>query len=395
MATPININIGDLGETITTPGDYDVVFLANAGTLNFSGLGTYTLSGLTASAVSNYTIEASNGANVVVDSLATVGSNANIIVNGASTVTFGSTITALGGTTAAFAGAPGGQLIFPSGLLSLLSTPPTVTGFQAGDAIGFGTPINPGDSFSYNATTGVLQLNVPPTLLNPLGNGGSVVLSPAANYTTADFSITGAAGTAEIIYNTVIACFLRGTAIRTPDGDVPVETLQAGDLVSTLDGPKPIIAVRTRSFEIEATGDDEVRPIRIAAGALGENKPVRDLFVSPEHAMYLDGVLVLAGQIQNGLTISPRAGSGTVDYVHIEIDPHGILFAEGAETESYLDVGNRSHFLRPGTVTLFPSVDPRTWEDACAPLVLAGPVLEGIRDRLAARAAADQLDRAA
>jgi hypothetical protein len=101
--------------------------------------------------------------------------------------------------------------------------------------------------------------------------------------------------------------------------------------------------------------------------------------------MYLGGVLVPASLLQNGQTIFQAMFGGRIDYFHIEVDPHAILIAEGAPTESYLDIGSRGHFARVNTITLLPLTDPKTWEDACAPMVLTGPKLDAIRMRLLAR----------
>ena len=98
--------------------------------------------------------------------------------------------------------------------------------------------------------------------------------------------------------------------------------------------------------------------------------------------MYLDGSLVPAQLLVNGLTITQPARNTAVAYVHVELQPHEIIFAEGAASESYLDIGNTQHFARPGVVTLYARTEPKSWEDACAPILLGGPELEVLRARL-------------
>jgi hypothetical protein len=102
----------------------------------------------------------------------------------------------------------------------------------------------------------------------------------------------------------------------------------------------------------------------------------------------LDGVLVPAQLLVNGQSITQPARASAIEYFHVEIAPHDVLIAKGAATESYLDIGNRGHFGTAGTVSMLPVSDPKSWEDACAPLVLAGPQLAAITARLAGRAAA-------
>ncbi len=183
-----------------------------------------------------------------------------------------------------------------------------------------------------------------------------------------------------------VECFLTGTRIRTPHGDVPVESLCAGDLVATLhSGPQPIKAIQHLGFTSAAQlRSAHIRPIRIATGALAPNTPSRDLYVSPDHAMFLDGALVPAKLLINGTSITQPPRHTAIGYIHIELAPHGIIFAENAATETYLDIGKST---AAHNLTSLDPFEPKSWEDACAPLLLAGPALTAIRTHLANRAA--------
>ena len=79
-------------------------------------------------------------------------------------------------------------------------------------------------------------------------------------------------------------------------------------------------------------------PVRIARDALDEKSPHRDLYVSPGHALYIDGVLIQAADLVNGTSITQAVPEGveTLAYFHIAFTAHEGIFAEGAAAESLL-----------------------------------------------------------
>ena len=93
---------------------------------------------------------------------------------------------------------------------------------------------------------------------------------------------------------------------------------------------------------------ETVAPIRIERDAFADNVPHRDLLVSPDHAIFVDGMLICVRQLVNGTTIRPERGWTAVDYYHVELNEHAILLAEGLPAESYLDTGNRGFFANSG-----------------------------------------------
>ncbi len=367
----------------TGGGSYDiplVAFTANP-TITFVGPGVYNVD-VKVALFASYTLVATNGADLVVNETGSFLTTSNLVIDGASTISFSDTYSALSAATVDFTGAGGGTLIIPPGKVSFLEHPPVVSNFGLNDNIDFGSPYNSGDTITYTPTgtnAGTLAL------LDPSGKTiGEVTL--LGKYSQSDFSLgQNANGTSEIVNN--VPCFLRGTLIATAAGNVPVESLREGDMIMTLsNGLKAAKAVRLRSFTTAAEMDSAaLRPVRIAAGALGEGLPRRDLFVSPDHSMFLDGALVPAQLLVNGITITQPENTRRIDYFHVELEPHDIIVAEGAATESYLDVGNRG-FSRAGVVALFPRDEPKTWDDACAPLVLGGARLARIQARLTDRA---------
>lgn len=165
-----------------------------------------------------------------------------------------------------------------------------------------------------------------------------------------------------------IPCFVAGTRILTPDGEVPVESLRPGDLVLTQDdGPQPLAWVGRRDVPAEGA----FAPVHIRANTFGHHG---DLALSPQHRVLIrDGlaellfgepeVLVAAKDLVNGRSVTVREG-GTVGYVHLLFDRHQVIFSEGLATESFLPGPQTSHSFEAEAVaeicTLFPELDPAT-----------------------------------
>jgi hypothetical protein len=187
-------------------------------------------------------------------------------------------------------------------------------------------------------------------------------------------------------------CFVAGTLITTPRGDVRVEDLREGDEVTLArGGTSPIVWIGHRRVRSSIQpANDHAMPIRIRAGALGDSVPKRDLLVSPEHAMWVDDMLVPARHLLNGTSVVQEKMVDFI-YYHIELPLHDVLLAEGTPAESWLDTGNRDMFENaPGAVSLRADMsvrDPEIWaEKACGELVEEGPRLVDLRTHLNNRA---------
>lgn len=187
------------------------------------------------------------------------------------------------------------------------------------------------------------------------------------NFTYTVESSTGNSDTGFVTLSSV-PCFVAGTLIRTPDGDVPIEHLQPGDLVVTRDeGPQPLRWIGRR--DVMASGDHA--PIRIAANTFGKHG---EIYLSPLHRVLIRDslaellfgereVLVAARDLVNDGTVRVVPG-GMVSYVHILFDRHQVVWSEGLETESFLPGPQITSSFEAEIIdeicSIFPEIDPYT-----------------------------------
>ncbi len=222
-----------------------------------------------------------------------------------------------------------------------------------------------------------------------------LTLDPSQNYTGVTFSaVSGSSNT--VVTTDMMPCFAAGTRLDTPDGPVVVEALRAGDRVLTANGPpRPIRWIGWRRLDLRRHPDPAaVRPVRILANALAPGEPRRDVLMSPDHALLIDGGLIPVRLLINGGTIRQEDGCRSVTYFHIELDSHDVLLAEGLATESYLDTGNRGMFENAGLpLTLHPEFGTpndqmRRETESCAPFVADARRVAPVWRALARRARA-------
>ncbi|HEY6433772.1 MAG TPA: Hint domain-containing protein, partial [Acetobacteraceae bacterium] len=133
----------------------------------------------------------------------------------------------------------------------------------------------------------------------------------------------------------------------------------------------------------------DVWPVRIAADAFGPGKPCRDLWLSPDHALFVNDVLIPVKYLMNDSTIA-QIPIDEVVYYHVALTRHDAILAEGLAVESYLDSGDRSEFANGGSVVHLSADFARSgdlnsllWEArGCAPLVVTGPELIALKQLL-------------
>jgi hypothetical protein len=241
-----------------------------------------------------------------------------------------------------------------------------------------------GDTVAFDKSTGTLTVK----------NGAATVFTMKNVALQSGF--TGAFVASGDVIQAV--CYARGTLLRTPDGELPVERLRLGRQVITLvEGqhvPRPVTWLGHRRITLTNHPRPEtVAPIRIRKDAFADGVPRRDLVVSPDHAIFIQGTLICARQLVNGSTIRQEFDWTAVDYYHVELERHAILLAEGLPAESYIDTGNSSFFANSGApLVLHPDLTdqsdyPTREAGSCAPFVWDEASVRPVWQRLAERAA--------
>jgi autotransporter passenger strand-loop-strand repeat protein len=306
--------------------------------------------------------------------------------------------------------AGGSELVAAQGLVENVTLAGGVLGFADGGSASGGI------FFSGGGTVFIDQPELPTAVFSGFAPGDTIALSQvtsgpgdyvlqdgsavvvAAGGQTYDLTMAGyAPGTlalsagsfGELVLIETAPCFVAGTLILTPRGEVPVERLRVGDLVITAPGvDAPVRWIGRRHINVSRHPRPAlVWPVVVAADALAEGVPARDLWVSPDHALFIDGVLIPAKALLNGRNVR-QARVAAVTYYHVELDAHAVMFAQGCAVESYLETGNRGAFENGGpALRLHPDfAQAQRRAGSCAQLLEEGAVVAGVRARLWRRA---------
>jgi hypothetical protein len=269
----------------------------------------------------------------------------------------------------------------------------SLSGGGGNDWLDYGDGIDRFD-FAAGVTTGNLTL---------IGGGGQDTLNLGSDWVgnaVGSFTSWTQDGGSQTLYSQgwdSIVCFAEGTRIVTPNGEDAVENLRAGDMVLAMrDGQAGFEPLRWVGFmdvavPRNATMAAKTAPILIKAGAIAPGMPARDLRVSPDHAMEVDGHLIPAKHLVNGSSIIQEIWCKRVRYFHLELEAHGLLLSEGTWSESYLDDDNRHAFNNAALTGLFLDFEAGRSKGqydhrACLPVLRQGLKLDEIHGRLALRA---------
>ncbi|HEV8679293.1 MAG TPA: Hint domain-containing protein [Stellaceae bacterium] len=283
------------------------------------------------------------------------------------------------GGTIDFDGAVGNQtLIFqPPGGTAVIDHPElfsaTISGFTATNDILDLTSIDP--------TTATVSLDPVSErlIVSDASQTVSLQLDTAGEYSGIAWQITadGSGGTE------VTPCFCRGTQILTEAGEVPVEALAVGDRVKTFSGAMKPICWIGFGRDLVTAKNPLARPIIVRRGALADEVPRRDLYLTHGHALHFDGVLIPVEHLVNHRSILRDDEARVVEYYHIELADHDVVWADGAPAESYYDAGNRAlfHNTRPGS-------QPGAARPTFAPVLHKGEIVGRVWAALNARAGA-------
>jgi Hint domain len=403
------VNLASVGTYVSVPGATGS-FVIGAGALSANTYyigGTTTISGL-ANLITGSTINVAGGTATL-----SGGSGGSVLgaLNGSTvTIEYGGTFntgaalaSVLEGATVSF-GTGGGTLVINGGgtAVSLLSSgdlaATTIQNYDPSqDTIELQDTVAAISGYTISGdTTKTITL---------FGSGGTPVatynVTPASGVSLTDgtynsvnsaednpLSITYANG------NTYVGvCFLADSMIRTASGDVAVQDIRVGDeVMARINGEEQVRTVvwagRKHATVRPGLPEDEAGyPVRILKDAIAEGVPYKDMLITPEHCLFLDGAFIPARMLVNNRSVFHDRSITEYDYYHIETETHSVIMADGVLTESYLDTGNRGTFLQEGSVVSIGARKTRSWaNDAAAPLTVARDIVEPIFRRIAARA---------
>ena len=399
------------GTIAVADGSLDVEggFQEGYGSFNtFTNNGAIQIQGVNIGAFGRFDTEVDGLGSIAIAGTATAVASAAFLGGMNNAVTLADGTASFNGSGRSFKYAYNGSFTFEDGRGTLVidELEPTgpflpIHGLQAGDQIVVGSAefdtlggfAPPTPTVTWDQAHGALTIGY---AFSATGFGSTVrTLNLIGAYQQSQFSVTAYGGNG-LVYGqpgfiepsatiTVVACYCRGTSIQTDAGEIVVEELAVGDRLVTVGSTlRPVRWIGRRSYMARcAAGNRDVWPILIQAGALDDVLPRRDLMVSPAHAMFLHGVLISAEALVNGTSVVRKAPTGPVEYFHVELDEHDVIFAEGSPSESYIEDGNREMFHNAASG--WGGVGSATGAAAvyCAPWIDNGHLLEAVPRQLA------------
>lgn len=284
------------------------------------------------------------------------------------------------------------------------------TGTFSNGSLKNGDPITVTITWDDPATGTKSQANFTATASNVVKPNSTGTFNWTINETSTQFSnlaLVLGTGTVKVTFpgsvnsNTfdyTFACFLRGTRVLTRHGYCPVEELAVGDEVRTLSGGWQPLRWIGHQCITTPFGLAKGAPVRITAGAFGPALPERDVCVSQDHAVFFRNQLIPARFLVNGVTVFRDTSVKDIEYFHLLLDRHAVIFSEGLATESYVPCENIDWFDNTAECpqALLNAIRAGTAECLieCYPRKTTGPVVEAARALLARFAPADAKSRA-
>jgi len=318
-------------------GFADGIYAQGDNTLDFMPTGTETVEGAIGDDAGSALSDSYHGpasytpghVGIIVSGSGTLILSADDSYSGATTIMGGATLglaKADGAGTGAIDIAAGSTLRVPGHIAN------TITGFEA-------TLDDTGLTFSdakigASLTDGVLTIT---------GNGTSDTfdIGPGVSLLSDTPTNDGSNG-----LEVVLMCFLAGTHILTPSGERRVETLRPGDLVTTAFGEQRKLRwIGCGRTLVTPRNRDRASPVVVRRGALADNVPHRDLYITNNHSLYFGGVFVPAKDLINHRSILWDEAARVIEYYHLELDSHDVVIAEGAAAETYWDDDDSPQFL--------------------------------------------------
>ncbi len=371
---------GAYGSSLTSALSDTLELASGASTGTIAGIGT-SFADFAAITVDRHATWVVNGA-VTGSGTFSLGAGSDLVVNGSvnSSGTFGmgaGTDLVLNGGVTATSGVYFGHYGISNARLGL------------GDPAGFAATVydfQPGDAFDFTSITsaGSITAGVNASHELTLTSGGSLLaeikLDPKQDFSGMGFHAAPDGATGTLVTETPL-CFLAGTLIATPGGEIPVERLRVGDMVLTARGlARPVVwigagrVLATRGRRTAAT------PVLVCKGALADNVPHHDLRVTRAHALAVDGALIPVEFLVNHRSIHWDDRAQEVALYHVELETHDVLLANGAPAESYRDDGNRWLFRNANTRWANSGWANSGWDlpphPACAPILTGGAVVD-------------------
>jgi len=251
------------------------------------------------------------------------------------------------------------NVLWSAGTEGLVNLSPD-SGFQLETfnfTIGTNMPFTP-DEFYFSNSYDYPQPGTP--IANSVNQAGSII-------NVADVSIVQDSG------SPVVNCFFKGTRILTSKGEDAIEDLSIGDDIVTIEGRSlPIKWIGRQRFSTPENGmwPLSILPVKISKGALDDQTPHRDLYLSPSHCLYVDGVLIPAMHLVNGSSIirAMPEWAEDIEFFHVELETHEVVFAEGAAAETFLIHNEREAFDNSSEHLTLPRRDAKPQMKPFAPI---------------------------